>query len=54
MPLAIVPDFSSKESDVYKLYLYIEELRMDMEARLDYTENQLAVIKKLIDQKGGD
>lgn len=55
MPKAIVPDFKSADSEVYKLYLYLEELHMETESRLGYLENQLALIKQLIDEiKGGE
>lgn len=52
MTNALVPDFKSTDSEVYKLYLYMEEMRMETESRLSYIENQLAVIKQLL--KGGD
>ena len=48
----MVPDFKSTDSEVYKLYLYLEEFRMSTESRLGYLENQLDIIKKLIEQTG--
>ena len=50
MTNALVPDFKSEDSEVYRLYLYVEQLRMETESRLSYIENQLAVIKQLLTQ----
>ena len=46
----MVPDFKSTDSEVYKLYIYLEEFRMSTESRLGYLENQLELIKQLINQ----
>ena len=46
----MVPDFKSTDSEVYKLYLYLEEFRMSTESRLGYLENQLEILKKLAEQ----
>ncbi len=45
------PDLKSAESDSYKVYLYVEQIRYETEARLKHIEKQLEIIKQL--QKGG-
>ncbi len=45
------PSFKSDDSDSYKLYLYVEQVRCETEARLKRIENQLETIKQLL--KGG-
>ena len=46
------PQLNPSDTDSYKLYLYIEQIRQETEGRLKHIENQLEIIKGLI--KGGE
>ncbi len=52
MENSFAPGLKSADSDSYKVYLYVEQIRYETEARLKHIENQLEIIKQL--QKGGN
>lgn len=52
MENSYVPEFKSADSDTYKLYLYVEQILCETEARLRCIEKQLEIIKQI--QKGGE
>lgn len=52
MENTFVPISESADSDSYKLYIYVEQLRQETEGRLKHIENQLEIIKGLL--KGGE
>jgi len=49
----IIPSFSEDSSkDLKKLLSYVEDVRINTESRLTYIENQLTVIKQILE--GGE
>ena len=49
----IIPDFNEDSSkDLKKLLSYVEDVRIETESRLTHIENQLSVIKKMLE--GGE